>query len=170
MLREYLIAEAMHALGIPAARALAVVATGEDVIRETVLPGAVLCRVAASHLRVGTFQSAARKGDPLLVQRLADYAIARHYLSAVEAENPYLAFFEDVVDAQASLVARWMLVGFVHGVMNTDNMTSPVKRSTTARAHSWMSLIPRRCSVRSIRPAVTRTAISRPSRSGTWRA
>ncbi len=123
MLREYLIAEAMHALGIPTARALAVVATGEDVIRETVLPGAVLCRVAASHLRVGTFQYAAGKGDPLLVQRLADYAIARHYPSAVEAENPYLAFFEEVVDAQASLVARWMLVGFVHGVMNTDNMT-----------------------------------------------
>jgi serine/tyrosine/threonine adenylyltransferase len=83
----------------------------------------VLCRVAASHLRVGTFQYAAAKGDPLLMRRLADYAIARHYPSAVEAENPYLAFFEDVVDAQASLVARWMLVGFVHGVMNTDNMT-----------------------------------------------
>jgi len=123
MLREYLIAEAMCALGIPTARALAVVATGENVARETMLPGAVLCRVAASHLRVGTFQYAAGHGDLSLVRRLADYAISRHYPEAVEAENPYLAFYEGVVDAQASLIAGWMLVGFVHGVMNTDNMT-----------------------------------------------
>ncbi|MDQ6606318.1 MAG: YdiU family protein [Actinomycetota bacterium] len=123
MLREYLIAEAMYALGIPTARALAVVATGENVVRETMLPGAVLCRVASSHLRVGTFQYAAGQGDPTLVRRLADYAIVRHYPGAVEAENPYLALLEGVVDAQASLIARWMLVGFVHGVMNTDNMT-----------------------------------------------
>ncbi len=123
MLREYLIAEAMYALGIPTARALAVVATGENVARETMLPGAVLCRVAASHLRVGTFQYAAGHGDLSLVRRLADYAISRHYPKAVEAENPYLAFYEGVVDAQASLIAGWMLVGFVHGVMNTDNMT-----------------------------------------------
>jgi serine/tyrosine/threonine adenylyltransferase len=106
MLREYLIAEAMHALGIPTARALAVVATGEAVRREKVLAGAVLCRVAAGHLRVGTFQYAAGKGEPLLVRRLTDYAIARHYPRAVEAENPYLALFADVVDAQASLDAR----------------------------------------------------------------
>ncbi|MEO8966666.1 MAG: protein adenylyltransferase SelO [Solirubrobacteraceae bacterium] len=123
MLREYLIAEAMCALGIPTARALAVVATGENVARETMLPGAVLCRVAASHLRVGTFQYAAGHGDLSLVRRLADYAISRHYPKAVAAENPYLAFYEGVVDAQASLIAGWMLVGFVHGVMNTDNMT-----------------------------------------------
>jgi len=123
MLREYVIGEAMHALGIPTTRALAVVATGEQVVRETMLPGAVLTRVAASHLRVGTFQYAAAYGDPTLVRRLADHAIARHHPEAVEAENPYLAFFEAVVDAQASLVARWMLVGFIHGVMNTDNMT-----------------------------------------------
>jgi uncharacterized protein YdiU (UPF0061 family) len=123
MLREYLIAEAMCALGIPTARALAVVATGENVARETMLPGAVLCRVAASHLRVGTFQYAAGHGDLSLVRRLADYAISRHYPEAVAAENPYLAFYEGVVDAQASLIAGWMLVGFVHGVMNTDNMT-----------------------------------------------
>ncbi len=123
MLREYLIAEAMCALGIPTARALAVVATGENVVRETMLPGAVLCRVAASHLRVGTFQYAAGHGDLSLVRRLADYAISRHYPEAVEAESPYLAFYEGVVDAQASLIAGWMLVGFVHGVMNTDNMT-----------------------------------------------
>ena len=123
MLREYVIGEAMHALGIPTTRALAVVATGEQIARDAMLPGAVLTRVAASHLRVGTFQYAAGHDDPTLLRRLADYAIARHYPLAVEAENPYLAFFEGVVDAQASLVARWMLVGFIHGVMNTDNMT-----------------------------------------------
>ncbi|MDT7702571.1 MAG: serine/tyrosine/threonine adenylyltransferase [Pseudonocardiales bacterium] len=123
MLREYLIGEAMHALGIPTTRALAVVATGEQVVRETMLPGAVLTRVASSHVRVGTFQYAAARRDPELVRRLADHVIARHHPDAAEAENPYLAFYESVVDAQASLIARWMLVGFVHGVMNTDNMT-----------------------------------------------
>jgi serine/tyrosine/threonine adenylyltransferase len=123
MLREYVVGEAMHALGIPTTRALAVVATGEEVVRETLLPGAVLVRVAASHLRVGTFQYASAQGGPDLVRRLADYAIARHHPHAAEAGNPYLAFFEAVVDAQASLIARWMLVGFIHGVMNTDNMT-----------------------------------------------
>jgi len=123
MLREYVIGEAMHALGIPTTRALAVVATGDSVARETMLPGAVLTRVAASHLRVGTFEYAARRDDPGLVRRLADHAIARHHPSASEAEDPYLALLESVVDAQASLVARWMLVGFIHGVMNTDNMT-----------------------------------------------
>jgi uncharacterized protein YdiU (UPF0061 family) len=122
MLREYVVGEAMHALGIPTTRALAVVATGEDVMRETVLPGAVLTRVAASHIRVGTFEYAAAQGDAELVRRLADYAIARHHPQAAEAENPYLAFFEAVVEAQAYLVARWMCVGFIHGVMNTDNM------------------------------------------------
>jgi len=123
MLREYVIGEAMHALGIRTTRALAVVATGEDVVRETRLPGAVLARVAASHVRVGTFQYAAMNGGPPLVRRLADYAIARHHPGAAQAANPYLAFFDAVVDAQAALIARWMLVGFIHGVMNTDNMT-----------------------------------------------
>jgi uncharacterized protein YdiU (UPF0061 family) len=122
MLREYVIGEAMHALGIPTSRALAVVATGEDVLRETVLPGAVLARVAASHIRVGTFQYAALNGGPELVRRLADHAIARHHPHAAEAENRYLAFYQSVLDTQASLVAQWMLVGFIHGVMNTDNM------------------------------------------------
>jgi serine/tyrosine/threonine adenylyltransferase len=122
VLREYAIGEAMHALGIPTTRALAVVATGDQVARDAMLPGAVLTRVAASHVRVGTFQYAAAHEDPTLVRRLADYAIARHYPHVVEAENQYLALFEGVVDAQASLVARWMLVGFIHGVMNTDNM------------------------------------------------
>ena len=123
MLREYVIGEAMHALGIPTTRALAVVATGDRIMRDTLLPGAVLARVAASHIRVGTFQYAAAHDDPTMLKRLADHAIARHYCQAAEAENPYLAFFAGVVDAQASLIARWMLVGFIHGVMNTDNMT-----------------------------------------------
>ncbi|KAA0085307.1 YdiU family protein [Mycolicibacterium sp. P9-64] len=118
MLREYIISEAMHALTIPTTRSLAVVATGRPVHRETTLPGAVLARVAASHLRVGSFQYAASK-DPKLLRRLADYAIARHYPDA----DGYLGLFDAVVEAQASLVAKWMLVGFVHGVMNTDNMT-----------------------------------------------
>jgi uncharacterized protein YdiU (UPF0061 family) len=124
MLREYIVSEAMHALGIPTTRSLAVVATGRRVHRETLLPGAVLARVASSHLRVGSFQyAAATAGDVDLVRRLADHAIARHHPSAAAAENPYRALFEAVVAAQASLVAQWMLVGFVHGVMNTDNMT-----------------------------------------------
>jgi uncharacterized protein YdiU (UPF0061 family) len=123
MLREYVISEAMHALGIPTTRSLAVVATGEHIARETPLPGALLARVAASHLRVGTFQYASASGDDELLARLAAYAIDRHHPQARLAENPYLAFYTAVVDAQASLVARWMLVGFVHGVMNTDNMT-----------------------------------------------
>jgi uncharacterized protein YdiU (UPF0061 family) len=123
MLREYVVSEAMHALGIPTTRSLAVVATGRPVYRESALPGAVLARVASSHLRVGSFQYAATAGDIDLVRRLAHHAIDRHHPGAVEAENPFLALLESVVCAQASLVARWMLVGFIHGVMNTDNMT-----------------------------------------------
>ncbi len=123
MLREYVVSQAMHALGIPTTRALAVVATGRRVRRETSLPGAVLARVASSHLRVGSFSYARATGDVDLLRRLADHAIDRHHPSAAGAENPYVALFEGVVAAQASLVARWMLVGFVHGVMNTDNMT-----------------------------------------------
>ncbi len=120
MLREYLIGEAMHGLGIPTTRALSVVATGERVWRDgAMLPGAVLCRVAASHLRVGTFQYAAATGDRDLLRALADYAIARHHPEV----GGYLELYRRVVEAQAALVARWMLVGFVHGVMNTDNMT-----------------------------------------------
>jgi serine/tyrosine/threonine adenylyltransferase len=123
MLREYVVSEAMHALGIPTTRSLAVVATGRPVRRESVLPGAVLARVASSHLRVGSFQYARATGDVELLRRLADHAIVRHHTGAADAARPYLALFEAVVTAQASLVARWMLVGFVHGVMNTDNMT-----------------------------------------------
>jgi uncharacterized protein YdiU (UPF0061 family) len=123
MLREYVMSEAMHALGIPTTRSLAVVATGRTVRRETPLPGAVLARVASSHLRVGSFQYAAATGDVDLLRRLADHAIARHHPDAASAEQPYRALFEGVVAAQAALVARWMEVGFIHGVMNTDNMT-----------------------------------------------
>jgi uncharacterized protein YdiU (UPF0061 family) len=123
MLREYVVSEAMHALGIPTTRSLAVVATGRPVHRDTPLPGAVLARVASSHLRVGSFQYARATGDLDLLRRLADHAIARHHPTAAEAQRPHLALFEAVVAAQASLVARWMLVGFIHGVMNTDNMT-----------------------------------------------
>ena len=123
MLREYIVSEAMSALGIPTTRSLAVVATGKDVHRDTILPGAVLTRVASSHLRVGSFQYAAATGDLDLLRRLTDHAIARHYPDAANAGNPALALFDAVVAAQASLLAQWMLVGFVHGVMNTDNMT-----------------------------------------------
>ncbi|GAA2563658.1 protein adenylyltransferase SelO [Pseudonocardia hydrocarbonoxydans] len=125
MLREYAISEAMHALGIPTTRSLAVVATGEEILREQgPLPGAVLCRVAASHLRVGTFQYAAAldaspDGAPGVLRALADHAMDRHHPGA----DSVLGFYRAVVHAQAELVARWMLVGFVHGVMNTDNTT-----------------------------------------------
>ncbi|MFC7489254.1 MULTISPECIES: protein adenylyltransferase SelO [unclassified Knoellia] len=123
MVREFVVSEAMHALGVPTTRALAVVATGRRVSRETVLPGAVLARVASSHLRVGSFQYAASSGDVDLVRRLADHAIERHHPAAASAQHPYRALLDAVVTAQARLVAQWMLVGFVHGVMNTDNMT-----------------------------------------------
>ena len=123
VLREYLIGEGMYALGIPTTRALAAVTTGDDVYREVPLPGAVLTRVASSHIRVGTFEFGAARGDVDKVRKLADYAIARHYPETANAENPYLAFFAAVTNAQASLIARWMNIGFIHGVMNTDNMT-----------------------------------------------
>jgi uncharacterized protein YdiU (UPF0061 family) len=122
VLREYIVSEAMHALGIPTTRALAAVATGEAVFRETAQPGAVLARVAASHIRVGTFQYFAARGDMEAIRLLADHAIARHYPEAATAENPYRALLEGVIARQAELVAQWLLVGFIHGVMNTDNM------------------------------------------------
>jgi len=122
VLREYLVSEAMAALGIPTTRALAAVATGETVQRETALPGAILTRVASSHLRIGTFQFLAAWGDVNGLRTLADYAIARHYRAATKAANPYRAFLDGVITRQADLMARWLLVGFIHGVMNTDNM------------------------------------------------
>ena len=122
VLREYLVSEAMHALGIPTTRALMAATTGEQVRRETALPGAVLARVAASHIRVGTFQYFAVRGDIDSLRLLADHVIARHYPAIAGSEAPYLALLDAAMEAQASLVARWMGVGFVHGVMNTDNM------------------------------------------------
>ncbi len=121
VLREYLISEAMHTLGIPTTRALAGTTTGEQVFREESLPGAVLTRVAASHIRVGTFEFFAARGEIEKVKQLADYSIARHYPELRDTDRPYLAFLAAVGDAQAALLARWMHVGFVHGVMNTDN-------------------------------------------------
>ena len=122
VLREYLVSEAMHALGIPATRSLAAVTTGESVQRETMLPGAILTRVAASHVRVGTFEYFAAWGDVAGTKILADYVIDRHYPLCAHEKNPYLALLEQVVSRQAALIARWMNVGFIHGVMNTDNM------------------------------------------------
>jgi uncharacterized protein YdiU (UPF0061 family) len=121
VLREYIVSEAMAALGVPTTRALAAVTTGERVLRDMSLPGAVLTRVAATHLRVGTFQYFAARRDTEGVRILADFAIARHYPEAVQATQPYRALLEGVVARQAQLIAQWMLLGFIHGVMNTDN-------------------------------------------------
>ena len=123
VLREYIVSEAMHALGIPTTRALAAVATGQPVYRERALPGAVFTRVAASHIRVGTFQFFAARGDTENVRVLADHVIDRHYPELKGAENRYLALLQAVADRQALLIAKWLGVGFIHGVMNTDNMT-----------------------------------------------
>jgi len=123
MLREVLVGEAMHALGIPTTRALAVAATGEPVYREDALPGAVLTRVAASHIRVGTFEFYASRGDVERVRKLAEYTIARHYPALATSSQPFLALLQNVAERQSALVAQWMNVGFIHGVMNTDNMT-----------------------------------------------
>jgi serine/tyrosine/threonine adenylyltransferase len=122
VLREYLVSEAMHALGIPATQSLAAVTTGESVQRETMLPGAILTRVAASHVRVGTFEYFAARGDVAGTKILADYVIDRHYPLCAHEKSPYLALLQQVVSHQAALIARWMNVGFIHGVMNTDNM------------------------------------------------
>ncbi|MEL6449384.1 MAG: YdiU family protein [Pseudomonadota bacterium] len=121
VLREYILSEAMHRLGVPTTRALAAVGTGETVYREGALPGAVFTRVAASHLRVGTFQYFAARGDTESLKTLADYAIDRHYPDARDESSPYLGLFRGVVERQAKLVAHWMSIGFIHGVMNTDN-------------------------------------------------
>ncbi len=123
VLREYIISEAMHHLRIPTTRALAAVATGDSVIREKVLPGAVFTRVASSHLRVGTFEYFAARGNTDALKTLTEYAIDRHYPEAQSDEAPYVAFFRCVAERQAELVAGWMAVGFIHGVMNTDNTT-----------------------------------------------
>jgi uncharacterized protein YdiU (UPF0061 family) len=123
VLREYIVSEAMAALKVPTTRSLAAVATGEAVVRETLLPGAVLTRVAASHIRVGTFQFFAARDDIEGLRLLADHVIARHYREAAKAERPYRALLEQVTRRQAELIAQWLLIGFIHGVMNTDNMS-----------------------------------------------
>ena len=122
VLREYLVSEAMHALGVPATRSLAAVTTGESVRREALMPGAILTRVAASHVRVGSFEYFAARGDVAAIQILADYVIERHYPHLAQDKARYLALLAEVVSRQASLIAAWMHVGFIHGVMNTDNM------------------------------------------------
>ena len=122
MLREYIISESLHALDIPTTRSLAVVTTGERVFRETALQGAILTRTAASHIRVGTFEYAAARDKPNEIRTLADYTIRRHFTDLAKDENPYLALLGAVMERQASLMARWLMVGFIHGVMNTDNM------------------------------------------------
>src|SRR3984885_6195630 len=122
VLREYLVSESMHALGIPTTRSLAAVLTGERVLREQQLPGAILTRVAASHVRVGTFQYFAARGQDEAIRVLADYVIERLYPEAASSAQPYLALLRAVVERQAALIARWMHIGFIHGVMNTDNM------------------------------------------------
>lgn len=123
MLREYIISEAMHALGIPSTRSLAVVTTGEQVMREALLPGAILTRIAISHIRVGTFEYAARQRDTNAIKILADYTIQRHFPDLLDTDNPYLLLLNRIVDRQAELIVRWLLIGFIHGVMNTDNMS-----------------------------------------------
>ena len=122
MLREYIISEAMHALGIPTTRSLAVVATGETVYRQQALPGAVLTRIAASHIRVGTFEWAASCGEPAVLKALANYTLQRHFPEVAGAEKPHLEMLKAIIERQATLIAKWMSVGFIHGVMNTDNM------------------------------------------------
>lgn len=123
VLREYIVSESMHTLGIPTTRSLAAVATGESVYRETELPGAVLTRVARSHVRIGTFEYFSARQDTDAIRRLADYVIARHYPEAAADERPYRALLDSVITRQARLIAQWLGVGFIHGVMNTDNMS-----------------------------------------------
>lgn len=123
VLREYLVSEAMAKLGVPTTRALAAVTTGEDVARERLLPGGIITRIASSFVRIGTFEFFSAKGDVEAIQKLADFVIARNYPQVAEAENPYVALLQSIVDRQAALIAQWMQLGFIHGVMNTDNMS-----------------------------------------------
>ena len=170
VLREYLISEAMAALGGTTTRALAAVATGQPVLRETALPGAVLTRVAASHIRVGTFQYIAARGDVDALRELADYVIARHYPEAATAEQPYRALLDAVVARQADLVARWLLIGFIHGVMNTDNTSIAGETIDYGPCAFVDTSIRPRYSAPSTISAAMPMATSRTSRSGTSHA
>jgi uncharacterized protein YdiU (UPF0061 family) len=168
VLREYIVSEAMAALGVPTTRALAAVTTGEQVLRETALPGAVLTRVAASHLRVGTFQYFAARGDTEGTRTLADYAIARHYPEAAQAKQPYRALLDGVIARQARLVAQWMLLGFIHGVMNTDNTSISGETIDYGPCAFMEAYDPPRCSA----PSTITDAMpmaTNPRRTGTWR-
>ena len=166
VLREYLVSETMHALGIPTTRALAAVVTGERVFRERPLPGAVLTRVASSHIRIGTFQYFAARGDVEAVERLYGYVIDRHFPGARDSECPPLALLRDVVERQALLVARWMHVGFIHGVMNTDNTALSGETIDLDRALSSIRMSRRSHLARSMNWAATPTKINRRSRNG----
>lgn len=160
MLREYIISEAMHALGVPTTRSLAVVKTGQTVIRETALPGAILTRVAASHLRVGTFQYVAGWGTVEDLRTLADYTINRHYSNLKTDENRYLLLLQEIIKRQADLVAKWQMIGFIHGVMNTDNMTISGETSIMDLVLLWILMIPQPYSVLLIFMAAMLMAIS----------
>lgn len=172
VLREYLVSEGMHALGIPTTRALAAVTTGEPVFRGLPEPGAILTRVAASHLRVGTFQYFAARGDVEALRTLADLAIERHYpdLRRLAQGERYLALIEAVQVRQAALVAKWMGVGFIHGVMNTDNTTISGETLDYGPCAFMEAYDPRRCSAPSMSWAAMPIVTSRGSPSGTWRA
>ena len=170
MLREYIISEAMQALNIPTTRSLAVVTHGEQVYRETSLPGAILTRVARSHIRVGTFQFAALKQDRETIQALLDYTIKRHYPEIKEEQNKALFLLKAVIEKQAELITHWMRVGFIHGVMNTDNMALSGETIVMAHAPSWIPTIRGRYSVPLITEAATPMPTSQPSRNGIWRA
>jgi uncharacterized protein YdiU (UPF0061 family) len=161
MLREVVIGEAMHALGIPTTRALAVAATGEPVYREQILPGAVLTRVAASHIRVGTFQFHAARGDVESVRTLAEYTIARHDSDLVASPHRLPGLLQHVAERQAALIAQWMNVGFIHGVMNTDNMTISGETIDYGPCAFMEAYDPQRCSA----PSTTRTLrVRQPAR------
>jgi len=167
VLREYIVGEAMAALGIPTTRALAAVTTGETIWRDRPLPGAVLTRVAQSHVRIGTFQFFAARGDVEASRHLADYVIARHYPEAAGEENPYLALLNLVIGRQADLVAEWLLIGFIHGVMNTDNMSIAGETIDYGPCAFMDAYNPETVYSSIDRFGVTPMATSRASRSGT---
>jgi uncharacterized protein YdiU (UPF0061 family) len=169
MLREFIISEAMVGLGIPTTRSLAVTTTGEEIIRETMQTGAILTRVAASHLRVGTFQFAANWGKTEDLRALADYAIERHYPEVAGEDNRYLSFLKKVIKRQASLIAKWQQVGFIHGVMNTDNMTISGESIDYGPCASWTRMTRRRFSVQLTGMAAMPMGISRISVAGIFR-
>lgn len=141
MLREYIISEGMHGLGIPTTRSLAVVNTGEEVLRERFEQGAILTRIASSHIRVGTFAYAAQWGTLEDLKSLADYTIKRHFPNIAKSENKYILFLEEVINRQAELIVKWQSVGFIHGVMNTDNMVISGETIDYEYVHLWILMI-----------------------------